>query len=71
VDKERAMDRLILVIAVNTLLPPTVFWALMFSDLSRNDDMPGAVKQYWTMAFVFLNVFAALWYYFVAYRHRD
>ncbi|HEX9074892.1 MAG TPA: PLDc N-terminal domain-containing protein [Anaerolineae bacterium] len=61
------MERLIPMIVV---LPLLVFWAWMFWDLTNNDDLPNNAKWNWTLAFVFLNVFAAVFYYFYQYRNR-
>lgn len=61
------MDRLIPMLVV---LPLFVFWAWMFWDLTNNDELPSNAKWYWTLAFVFLNVFAAVFYYFDQYRNR-
>jgi hypothetical protein len=42
----------------------------MFRDMTNNEYLPGDSKYSWTLAFIFLNVFAALWYYFVEYKNR-
>jgi hypothetical protein len=47
-----------------------VFWLSMFWDLAHNDYLPGSSKNNWAFLFVFLNVFSAVWYYFVEYRPR-
>lgn len=57
-----------------------VFWALMFRDLWANPELPVDVpsglswppesKNAWTVVFVLLNVFGALFYYFAVYRDQ-
>lgn len=61
------MDQLIPVILV---LPLLAFWAWMFWDMTNNDDLPSNVKWNWTFLFVFLSLFAAVFYYFDQYRNR-
>jgi uncharacterized membrane protein (DUF4010 family) len=71
------MDRLIPMIIV---LPLIVFWVWMFWDMTNNDDLPGnstapltwppSSKFNWTLAFIFLSVFAAFLYYFNESRNR-
>ncbi len=71
------MDRLIPTIIV---LPLMVFWVWMFWDMTNNDDLPSnstapltwppSSKFNWTLAFIFLSVFAAFLYYFTEYRNR-
>jgi len=39
-------------------------------DLGGNDDMTSNEKLYWTLAFIFMNVFAAVFYYVNVYRNR-
>ena len=46
------------------------FWGWMFRDMMTNDDLPDSVKNNWALAFVVLNVFAAVVYYNAVYRHR-
>jgi hypothetical protein len=59
------MDKLIPLIAT---LPLIAFWLWMAWDMANNDHLPGISKQNWTLAFVFLNVFAAVFYYVTEYR---
>jgi len=56
-----------------------VFWVWMFNDMLKNDRLPNGgplnrltsdPKSDWTLAFIFLNVFAAAMYYSLIYRHR-
>ncbi len=78
------MDRLIPAVVGMIVVPPLVlFWGWMFWDMIHNDYLPRwpywDVAEYdslrnrqinWTLAFVFLNVFAAAIYYFTDYRRR-
>jgi hypothetical protein len=60
------------------IIPLIVFWLWMFRDMTNNDRLPGnsaaplswppKSKYTWTLAFIFMNVFAAIFYYF--YEHR-
>jgi uncharacterized membrane protein (DUF4010 family) len=52
------------------VLPLIVFWLWMAWDLGGNDRMSGNEKLYWQLAFIFLNVFAAVYYYVYEYRKR-
>ncbi len=61
-------------------LPLLVFYLWMFWDMTNNDNLPGnstaplrwppSSKFEWTLAFIFLNVFAAVLYYVNEYRRR-
>jgi hypothetical protein len=60
-------------------LPLVVFWLWMFSDMTKNGNLPSCFITLtngrnpgfdWTMAFVFLNVFTAFIYYVTVYRNR-
>lgn len=46
------------------------FWLWMAWDLGGNDDIIGNEKFYWLLAFIFMNVFAAVFYYVNVYRKR-
>ncbi len=52
-------------------LPFIGFWFWMFWDMTKNDYLSSESKNNWFLAFIFLNLFAALWYYFVEYRNRN
>ncbi|MGI8688473.1 MAG: hypothetical protein ACR2M3_07820 [Thermomicrobiales bacterium] len=52
------------------VIPLIVFWAFMFKDMLNNDNMPSIFKPYWMMAFVLLNIPAAIFYYYTVYRDR-
>jgi hypothetical protein len=47
-----------------------VFWLWMFWDMTNNDVFHTTSKYNWTLALVFLNVFAAVAYYVYEYRNR-
>ncbi len=64
------MDFLVPVISTIAVLVLLLFWAWMFWDMANNDDLPSNVKSTWTLAFVFLSVFAAAYYYSNEYRNR-
>ncbi len=64
------MNPLILLFAVLLPVPLLVFWLWMFRDMSNNDYLSNGERNNWTRYFVFLNVFAAFWYYIVEYRPR-
>lgn len=53
-------------------LPVIAFWLWMFSDMMRQDDLPGgpSARQYWTLGFIFLSLFTAAYYYVYVYRAR-
>jgi hypothetical protein len=77
--KECAMEPLMPMIWI---LPLLAFWLWMFWDMTTNDNLPNSsmfsqslnyfhwTKLDWTLAFIVLNVFAALLYYFTQYRKR-
>lgn len=46
------------------------FWFWMFRDMTNNEYLASDSRYNWTLAFILLNVFAALWYYFAEYRNR-
>lgn len=64
------------------LLPLTAlgFWFWMFSDMTKNDNLPPCFLTVtngknpgfdWTVAFIFLNVFTAMLYYVTVYKKRS
>ncbi len=65
-------------ISMLVILPLIVFWLWMFWDMTNNDHLPSnstelltwppSSKYGWTLAFIFMNVFAACFYYFFEYR---
>jgi hypothetical protein len=42
----------------------------MFVEMIRNDNIDSTAKNYWTVAFIFLSLFAAGLYYLNIYRRR-
>jgi hypothetical protein len=63
------MDRQF-VIPLIISLPLVVFWLWMAWDLGGNDNLSRSEKFYWMLAFIFMNVFAAIFYYFTEYRKK-
>ena len=59
------------VIGLIIIIPLVVFWFWMWNDLAKNDYLSREAKNNWTLAFVFLSVFAAWWYYLTEYRYRN
>lgn len=59
-----------IVIPLIIALPLVVFWLWMAWDLGKNDNLPGSSKNNWMLAFIFLNVFAAIFYYFAEYKKK-
>ena len=59
-------------IIISVLFSLTVisFWLWMFVEMIRNDNMDSTAKNYWTLAFIFLSLFAAGLYYLNIYRRR-
>ncbi len=51
-------------------VPLFAFWLWMFRDMINNDRLPGNSRNTWMLLFVFMNVFAAIWYYVAEYRNR-
>ncbi len=58
------------VIGLIGALPLIVIWLWMFWDMINNDNLPSSSKDYWMLAFIFLSVFAAVYYYVTEYRKR-
>ena len=56
-------------ISFTVLLPLLVFYFWMFWDMSNNTALSSSAKYNWTMAFIFLNVFAAV-FYFTEHKNR-
>jgi len=68
------MDQVILALLP---LPLLTFWVWMFSDMMKNDNLPSCFITFtrgtdprfdWTVAFLFLSIFAAIFYYSNEYR---
>ena len=64
---EFSLDKLIPLIFI---LPLIAFWIWMFRAMLKNDDLPDSAKNGWILAFIVLNVFAAVIYYVQEYRTR-
>jgi hypothetical protein len=63
-----------LITLVFIVVPLLSFWAWMANDMLQSDRLPGLItndaKLDWTVAFILLNVFAAVIYYALVYRQR-
>lgn len=67
-------------IFVIIILPLIVFWLWMFRDMTNNDYLPDNLagsltwppssKYSWMVFFIFMNVFAAAFYYVFEYKKR-
>ncbi len=64
------MNPLLLLMIVFLPVPLFAFWLWMFRDMTKNAYLSSESRYGWTLQFVFLNVFAAFWYYLVEYRPR-
>jgi hypothetical protein len=68
-------------IPIIAILLMLAFWMWMFSEMTKNDSLPGGEggslrwpptsKSEWTTAFIFFNIFAAILYYFNEYRKKS
>jgi len=61
---------ILIVLIIILPLPLLVFWAWMFREMINNDNLPNDTKSYWTLLFIFLNIFAAMFYYVNVYKDR-
>ena len=52
------------------IVPVIIFWIWMFRDMLNNGNLSDTAKSTWTVAFIFLNAFAAVFYYVYEYRSR-
>ncbi len=52
------------------IIPVVIFWVWMFRDMLSNANLSNSAKSTWTVAFIFLNAFAAVFYYVYEYRSR-
>ena len=52
-----------IIIPLLITVPLIVFWVWMFQDMMSNANLPNEIKNNWTIAFLFANVFAASYYY--------
>ncbi|HVT01381.1 MAG TPA: hypothetical protein VHE53_04080 [Patescibacteria group bacterium] len=44
------------------------FWMWMFSEMMKNNEITSSLKRQWVLAFIILNIFAAIYYYFSVYQ---
>ncbi len=58
------------IIPMIAVLPLAAFWLWMLWDMTNHDRFRTTSKYNWTLALIFLNVFAAIFYYFYEYRNR-
>jgi len=52
------------------IVPVIIFWIWMFRDMLKNGNLSDTAKSSWTVAFIFLNAFAAVFYYVYEFRSR-
>ena len=52
------------------VIPVIIFWVWMFRDMLKNGNLSDTARSTWTVAFIFLNAFAAVFYYVYEYRNR-
>ena len=57
-------------IAFLVTLPLVAFWFWMGWEMANNNSLPRDSKYSWLVAFLFLNFFAAIWYYLTEYRRK-
>ncbi len=60
---------LIGLIPLIVVVPLIVFWGWMFNDMVKNENVPSIFKPYWMLAFILLNIPAAIFYYYTVYRN--
>ncbi|HET9980506.1 MAG TPA: hypothetical protein VFQ32_08675 [Ktedonobacterales bacterium] len=52
------------------VIPLIAFWIWMFRDMLNNPNVSDTARNTWIIAFIFLNVFAAVVYYAYEYRNK-
>ncbi len=52
------------------VIPLVAFWIWMFRAMLNNPNISDTAKSGWTIAFIFLNAFAAIFYYAYEYRNK-
>lgn len=62
------METLLLPLLITALAGS--FWLWMAWDLGGNNDLSDKERSYWMLAFLFMNVFAAAFYYITEYKKR-
>ena len=60
----------LIVIPLMLSLLAAAFWLWMAWDLGGNNDITGNERFYWQLAFIFMNVFAAVFYYVNVYKKK-
>ncbi len=66
----QANPSILILLIIILPMPLLVFWAWMFREMINNDNLPNDTKNYWTLFFIFLNIFAAMFYYVNVYKDR-
>jgi CDP-diglyceride synthetase len=61
---------LVQLIPLILIIPVVICWLWMFRDMLNNNNLPDTSMASRTVAFIFLNVFAAVFYYVYEYRNR-
>ena len=67
----QANPSILILLIIILPLPLLVFWGWMFREMINNDNLPNGTKNYWTLLFIFLNIFAAMLYYVNVYKDRQ
>lgn len=49
-------------------LPVIAFWLWMFTDMLKNTRLPPGTRDIWVLAFIFLSIFTAAYYFVYVYR---
>ncbi len=52
------------------IIPLIAFWLWMFRDMLNNPNISDTGRNTWMNAFIFQNVFAAVFYYAYEYRNK-
>ena len=52
------------------VVPLIAFWAWMLREMLNNHNLAETARNVWLIAFIFLNVFAAVFYYVYEYRNK-
>ena len=64
------MDPLVQLILIVLVAALFAFWAWMFWEMINNRNVPDNARNFWMIAFVIFNIFAAVYYYMNVYRDR-
>lgn len=57
-------------IAFIIVLPLAGFYLWMFYEFANNSSLDPRDRQMWLIAFIFLNIFAAIYYFFTIYQQQ-